>query len=104
MIDQEQFVVSILREFSMESCNPNPNVTPCPKFHLTADMCPKNDDERHEASLLPYCALVGKCMCLSTCTRPDISFAVRELVWFMSNYGTCHFDAAKHLLRYLQGT
>lgn len=42
-------------------------------------------------------------MYLSNCTRPDISFTVRELAKFMSNYGTKHFEAAKHLLRYLQG-
>jgi len=43
-------------------------------------------------------------MYLATCTRPDISYAVRELARFMSNYGRRHYDAAKHLLRYLQGT
>jgi hypothetical protein len=43
-------------------------------------------------------------MYLSTCTRPDISYTVRELACFMSNYGQRHFEAAKHLLRYLHGT
>jgi len=43
-------------------------------------------------------------MYLSNCMRPDISFAVRELARFMSNFGKRHYDAAKHLLRYLQGT
>lgn len=102
MIDQEQFITSILREFGLENCNSN--VTPCPKWCLTADMCPQNDAEHEAASLLPFCAIVGKCMYLSTCTRPDIAFAVRELARFMSNYGQRHFAAAKHLLKYLQGT
>ena len=31
-------------------------------------------------------------------------FAVRELAKFMTNYGVTHWNAAKHLLRYLQGT
>lgn len=43
-------------------------------------------------------------MYLSTCTRPNIAYAVWELARFMSNYGQRHFEAAKHLLRYLQGT
>ena len=86
----------------MEFCNST--VTPCPKWRLTIDMCPATDEEKQLASTLPYCAVVRKCMYLSTCTRPDISYAIRELARFMSNYGERHFDAAKHLLRYLQGT
>jgi hypothetical protein len=89
----------------MEHCNPVGS--PLPKWHLTSDHSPTNDAERHTTSLLPYCAIVGKswkCMYLSTCTRPDIAYAVRELAWFMSNYRQRHFETAKHLLRYLQST
>jgi hypothetical protein len=67
-------------------------------------MCPKTDEERQKVSHLPYCAIVGKCMYLCTCTRADIAYAVRELAKFMSNFGAKHYEAAKHLLRYLQGT
>ena len=102
MLDQEQFITSILHQFGMEHCNPVGS--PLPKWRLTPDFCPSTDDERKAADLLPYCAIVGKCMYLSTCTRPDIAYAVRELARFMSNYGQRHFEAAKHLLRYLQGT
>ena len=102
MIDQEQYTTRILADFYMENCNSVK--TPCPTYRLTSDMCPTTDDERRLSAQLPYRALVGKCMYLSTCTRPDISFAVRELAKFMSNYGPKHYDAAKHLLRYLQGT
>lgn len=101
-LDQEQFLVRILREFNMEYCNST--VTPCPKWRLTSDMCPVTTEEKQLTSILPYCAVVGKCMYLATCTHPDISYAVRELARFMSNYGQRHFDAAKHLLRYLQET
>jgi hypothetical protein len=102
MIDQSQFISSILREFGMQQCKSV--LTPCPKWRLTSDMCPTTDAEREEADSLPFRAIVGKCMYLATCTRPDISYAVRELARFMSNYGSKHFEAAKHLLRYLQGT
>jgi hypothetical protein len=67
-------------------------------------MCPSTDKEHTSAAKLPYCTIVGKCMYLSTCTHPDISFAVRELAKYMSNFSTKHYKAAKHLLRYLQGT
>ena len=102
MVDQEQYTIQILSDFQMEHCNAVK--TPCPSFRLTSDMSPTSDEECREAAQLPYCAIVGKCMYLSNCTRPDISFAVRELAKFMSNYGHKHFEAAKHLLRYLQGT
>jgi hypothetical protein len=102
MIDQEQYTTQILCDFQMENCNSVK--TPCPSLRLTTSMCPTSDKEREEAAQLPYRAIVGKCMYLSNCTRPDISFAVRELAKFMSNYGSKHFEAAKHLLRYLQGT
>jgi hypothetical protein len=101
-IDQEQYTTQILTDFGMQHCNAVK--TPCPTARLTSAMCPTTEDERREAGLLPYCAIVGKCMYLSNCTRPDISFAVRELAKYMSNYGPKHFEAAKHLLRYLQGT
>ena len=102
MIDQTQFITSILRQFKMDECNSV--TTPCPKWRLSTDMCPTTDTERNAVSSLPYCAIVGKCMYLATCTRPDIAYTVRELARFMSNYGQRHFEAAKHLLRYLQGT
>ena len=101
-VDQEQFTTHILCEFRMESCNSTTN--PCPKWHLTSDMSLSTDEERKSVVSLPYCALVGKCMYLATCTRPDILYAIRELARYMSNYGQRHYDAAKHLLRYLQGT
>jgi len=43
-------------------------------------------------------------MYLSTCTRPDISFAVGMLGRYQSNPGMDHWKAAKKILRYLQGT
>lgn len=105
MIDQSQFTTSILRLYKMDGCNPLP--TPSPTWRLTTDMCPQTDDEHDAVAVYPYNqypAIVGKCMYLATCTRPDISFTVRELARFMSNYGKRHYDAAKHLLRYLNGT
>jgi hypothetical protein len=102
MVDQEQYTGRILADFHMEHCNSVK--TPCPTYHLTTDMCPKSDKERKRSAELPYCAIIGKCMYLSTCTHPDISFAIWELAKYMSNYGTKHYKAAKHLLHYLQGT
>jgi hypothetical protein len=85
----------------MENCNP---VHILMTTRLSDEDCLKNEREVLEAQKLPYKELVGKLMYLATCTRPDIAFAVWELAKFMSNYGENHWQAAKHLLRYLQGT
>ena len=66
MLNQEQFIVTILRQFGMEHCNPAH--TPLPKWRLTSDMSPQSNSERDAVASLPYCAIVGKCMYLSTCT------------------------------------
>jgi len=43
-------------------------------------------------------------MYASTCTRPDISFAVGMLGRYQSNPGKIHWIAGKKILRYLKGT
>ena len=37
-------------------------------------------------------------------TRPDLAFAVASLSQFSSNPGQTHWDAIKHVLRYMRGT
>jgi len=48
--------------------------------------------------------MVGSLLYLSCWSRPDIAFAVSELSRFISAPAQSHFEAAKHLLRYLKGT
>jgi hypothetical protein len=105
MIDQHQYTVSILRQYKLDQCRSLP--TPGPSKLLTTAMCPQTDEEREAMTQPPfnqYTGIVGKCMYLANCTRPDISYTVRELARFMSNYGKEHYAAAKRLLKYLQGT
>ena len=40
----------------------------------------------------------------STCTRPDIAFAVSELSKFSQNPGAAHWEGVKRVLRYVSGT
>jgi len=100
-LDQERYAIRILQCYGMENCNAMS--TPMAS-RLTSEMSPKTEEERGEMLKYPYRELVGKLMYLATCTWPDIAFTVRELTKFMSNYGCEHWQAAKHLLRYLQGT
>lgn len=75
-----------------------------PKTRLTPQTTPLTPEESEKVAKFPYGAVVSKCMYLCTCSRPDIAYTVRELAHFMSNYGSSHMVAAKHLLRYLKGT
>jgi hypothetical protein len=97
-VHQQGYVQSILRDFGMECCNAVQ--TPMdPGTRLT----PREEDDNVDDKF-DYPAFVGKVLYLSLCSRPDISYAVRELSRFISNFGTPHIAAAKHLLRYLQGS
>ena len=50
-----------------------------------------------------YRQLVGSLIYLTT-TRPDISFAVGILSWFMQKPCEGHWNVAKRVLQYLKGT
>ena len=102
-VHQEAFTVSILHDAGME--NSKPVSTPMNAgIRLTSEMCPTMDAEKTRVcALFPYCTIVGKCMYLSVCTHPDISYTICELAQFMSNYGEDHILMLKHLLCYLSG-
>lgn len=66
-----------------------------------------NKDEEEQSSEnqgLPYRELIGALMYLAVCTRPDIAYSVSYLSQFNNCFQTCHWIAAKRVLRYLQGT
>ena len=48
--------------------------------------------------------VLGKCMWLSTSTRPDITFAVNKIARFASKPTEDHYNALVHLVRYIKGT
>ncbi|KAF7371896.1 hypothetical protein MVEN_00047000 [Mycena venus] len=102
-LHQKSYTESILREFGFKKCNSV--ATPMdPGTRLSPQTDAISIEDAQRVREFPYTAFVGKCMYLSTCTQPDISYTVRELARFMSSYGPSHITAAKHLLRYLKGT
>lgn len=51
-----------------------------------------------------YREAVGSLIYLSTCTRPDISFAVSKLSQHCAEPTQEHWNTIKHVFRYLKGT
>ena len=102
-LSQRQYIVDLLNQYESSDCKPVS--TPLdPGCNLSEDQCPKTDEEKALMQDKPYAQLVGLLMYLAIATRPDISHAVGLLGRFSSNPGLAHWKAAKHLLRYLQGT
>eukprot|EP00253_Pinus_taeda_P030266 PITA_30266 len=95
-LGQGKYIVDILSRFHMEDCRPmsTPMITNWKKLHAS-------DSELVDPTL--YRQLIGSLMYLVN-TRPDICFAVNTMSQFMCEPRKVHWVAAKHILRYLQGT
>jgi len=73
------------------------DVPMAPGVQLTKEGDPLGEDT-------PYRQLVGSLLYVSTCTRPDIAFAVGALARHMSAPTQEHWVTAKGVVRYLTGT
>eukprot|EP00253_Pinus_taeda_P001980 PITA_01980 len=95
-LGQGRYATEILKRFRMEDCRPmaTPMITNW-----------KNIDASEDKDVDPtlYRQLIGSLMYLVN-TRPDICYAVNTLSQFMVEPKRAHWAAAKHVLRYSQGT
>ncbi|XP_070023415.1 uncharacterized mitochondrial protein AtMg00810-like [Nicotiana sylvestris] len=95
-ISQESYTKKILKKFNMLDCNPvNTSIesgTKLSKF-----------DEGEKVDPTFFKSLVGS-LRYSTCTRPDILFAVKVVSRFMEAPSSTHLKVARRILRYLKGT
>ena len=51
-----------------------------------------------------YREVVGSLIYLMTCTKPDLSYGIGKLLWYLSELCQQHWVTTKHILRYLKGT
>jgi hypothetical protein len=95
-LGQGRYAVDILSRFNMGDCKPmsTPMITNWQKISTSASPL---------VNPTLYRQLIGSLMYLVN-TRPDICFAVNTLSQFMVEPRQVHWAAAKHVLRYLQGT
>ncbi|MGQ3285810.1 reverse transcriptase domain-containing protein, partial [Bosea sp. (in: a-proteobacteria)] len=97
-LTQQQYIEQLLQRFGLAECNPR-QLPLSPGTQLL-----KQGEQLSEQHTLRYRELVGGLLWLSTCTRPDIAFAVGQLTRYMQAPTREHEQAAQGVLRYLRGT
>jgi histone deacetylase 1/2 len=97
-LTQRKYVLDLLLRVNMENCNPSPT-PPVLSERLARDSGALLGPE--DSSW--YRIMVGSLQYL-THTRPYISFAVNKVCQFLSQPTEVHWEAVKHILRYVKGT
>ena len=95
-VHQTKYASDLLKKFGMTDCKPCKTPS-SPNSHFLPNDSPLLSDPT------TYRSLVGALQYLSF-TRPDLSFAVQQACQYMSTPTQNNLQAAKHILRYLQGT
>jgi len=95
-ISQEKYLADILDRFNMQNSKPTPTPTVM-GLKLSKEDCSSN------ANSTLYQSMVGNLMYLTT-TRPDIMYVVSLVSRFMETSKETHWQAAKRILRYVNGT
>ncbi|KAA0042223.1 ty1-copia retrotransposon protein [Cucumis melo var. makuwa] len=93
---QSHYVEKILKKF--DSFDVSPVRTP---FDASKHLKKNKGDS---VSQPEYAKIIGSVMYLMNYTRPDIAYAVSRLSRYTHNPNRYHWDALRHLLRYLKGT
>jgi transposase InsO family protein len=105
-LSQAEYIRTVLERFDMLECKPaaSPMATGVKllKTQLASGASGSIDSTVMDST--PYASAVGALMYAALVTRPDIAFAVTSLCQFMSAPSLSHWQAAKRVMRYLQGT
>eukprot|EP00253_Pinus_taeda_P034672 PITA_34672 len=102
-LNQRKYVETILHRFHMQDSKPVKVPIPV-GVRLSAEQCPKTQEEEEDMSRVPYPSVVGSLMYVMVCTRPDIAHAVGVLSRFISKLGKEHWTTMKLVFRYLHVT
>ncbi|XP_021974713.1 uncharacterized mitochondrial protein AtMg00810-like [Helianthus annuus] len=95
-LSQKKYMKNLLEKYRMTHCN---TVSTPMEYGLRLS---KDDPEEFVDEGI-YRSLVGSLMYLTN-TRPDIMFAVSKISRFMECPKKSHWEAAKHILKYIKGT
>jgi hypothetical protein len=102
-LSQAAYIKQLAARFNMSAATPCPMPVIAGAVHSKSD-CPTSVEDKAVMSSLPYRAIIGALLYAMAATRPDIAYIVITLARYSSNPGIKHWQAAKHVLRYLIGT
>lgn len=103
MLLQHQYIIDTLEWYGFSQCS-TVKISIVPKMCLSTNDCLLTPEDKGFTKTVPYLSAVGSLMYLTTCTHPDIPFAISLLAHFSSNPGKEHQLTVKYLFRYLKGT
>jgi Reverse transcriptase (RNA-dependent DNA polymerase) len=104
-LSQEAYANTIIQHFRLEYAKPAhiPMETGVQLTKTQSDHPPGTKLEIPEQHV-PYQQAIRSLMYAATCTQPDIAFAVSILSQFMREPAKSHWEAVKHVIRYLKAT
>uniref|UniRef100_A0A251V331 Putative zinc finger, CCHC-type n=1 Tax=Helianthus annuus TaxID=4232 RepID=A0A251V331_HELAN len=102
-LTQSSYIRKVLNNFGMMNCKPV-SIPFANHFKLSAQNCPKDEEEFKQMEKCPYANAVGSLMYLMVCTRPDIGYGASVVSRYLANPGKLHWEAVKWLMRYLKGS
>ena len=102
-LHQATFIAKTIRDLDIDPATLLSTLLPMSNDHAISPELDETlylDKKSHEL----YRSLVGSLLYISTCTRPDVSYAVNILCRYSLHPGKKHLLLAKQVLRYLHGT
>lgn len=102
-LGQAQYIDAAVECAHLQNARPTSSpLNPNQKFGK--EFCPTEPEEIAEMKKVPFRELIGLLMYITNNSRPDIAYAVNMLAQVASNPGQVHWEAGKHIVRYLKGT
>ena len=86
LVKPEKYVETILQKFNLQDSKPVKVPIPI-GVRLSAEQCPKTQEEEEDMSRVPYASVVSSLMYAMVCTRPDITHTVGVLSRLCQNQG-----------------
>ncbi len=99
-ISQPEYVVKKAEKFNMSTYT-LPTIPAYPCCRLSPGMSPQNKEEEDEMKAVPHREAVGSLMHIMVMTRPDIAYAIGQVVQYAQKPGKQHWRAVKRILAYL---
>ena len=102
-LSQTGYINKVLEWFSMQ----NSKKWLLPFRHgvlLFDDQRPKTLKKENMMRKILYASVVGSLMYVMLCNRPDIYYSVGMVSQYQSNSGPKHWQAVKHIFKYLRRT